>query len=213
MNQSTEVYTYRGGKKLKLRKRDDQFVIRRLPGELPSKMSDVALEAPEVALNLRPTEPAALLTVDEEMLNRAAGQEVSEAANVSQQAPSDKSKTTQGIVDRLGAWAELALKAAVEKLPPAFRIEFPDAHSAVIIGLAVSADGSIVATGSNDHTVRIWSVPGLQPVRTIYLPVGRGNQGAAYTVAFSPDAQSLVARRQLPSACNESRERTASLSH
>jgi WD40 repeat protein len=86
---------------------------------------------------------------------------------------------------------ELAL--AVDTGKPTFRVEFPDAHSAVIIGLAVSADGSIVATGSNDHTVRIWSVPSLQPLRTIYLPVGRGNQGAAYTVAFSPDAQSLVA--------------------
>src|SRR5690349_11029249 len=76
---------------------------------------------------------------------------------------------------------------------PTLRILPGEAHSGVIAGLAASADGRLVATGSNDRTVRIWSMPGLRPLRTIFLPVGSENQGAAYTVAFAPDAKELVA--------------------
>ena len=34
------VYSYRGGKKVALQKRPDEFVIRRLPGDLPTPMSN-----------------------------------------------------------------------------------------------------------------------------------------------------------------------------
>ena len=78
----------------------------------------LAFEAPEVALNLRSTEPTALLTLADEMLNPRPAQEDSEAASVSQQAPSDKTETSQDARDRVGAWAALALKAVTKALPP-----------------------------------------------------------------------------------------------
>jgi WD40 repeat protein len=74
---------------------------------------------------------------------------------------------------------------------PVLRIE-SGAHTAVAHGLAVSWDGSRIATSSFDGTVRIWSVPELKPVRTIRMPIGPGDEGAVYTVAFSPDDKTLI---------------------
>src|SRR5262245_19266178 len=74
---------------------------------------------------------------------------------------------------------------------PVLRIE-TGAHAAVAHGLAVSWDGSRIATSSFDGTVRIWSVPDFKPLRTIRMPVGDGDEGAVYTVAFSPDDKTLV---------------------
>jgi WD40 repeat protein len=75
--------------------------------------------------------------------------------------------------------------------PPLLRIETGD-HAAVIFGLAISADGLQMATSSYDRTVRVWSLPDLRLVRKIQLPIGKGIEGAAYTVAFSPDGAILV---------------------
>jgi hypothetical protein len=78
----------------------------------------------------------------------------------------------------------------------ALRIETGDMHSAPSFGLAVSLDGKMVATGSNDRTVRIWALPGLRLLRKIFLPVGSPNQdyqGGIYTVAFSPDGTTIAA--------------------
>jgi WD40 repeat protein len=83
-------------------------------------------------------------------------------------------------------------RPAVAADEPQLRILPGEAHSAVIAGLAVSTDGGMVATASNDRTVRIWSMPGLRPLRTVFLPAGSNNQGAAYTVAFSPDSKALA---------------------
>jgi WD40 repeat protein len=84
--------------------------------------------------------------------------------------------------------------AATPDINPTLRIEAGGAHSAVIAGLAVSVDGAIIVTGSNDRTVRIWSMPGLRLVRTVFLPAWPyNNQGAAYTVALSPDRKTVVA--------------------
>jgi WD40 repeat protein len=77
---------------------------------------------------------------------------------------------------------------------PTLRIETGGPHSAVIAGLAVSTNGSIIVTGSNDRSVRIWSMPGLRLLRTIFLPAWPyNNQGAAYTVALSPDSKTVIA--------------------
>ena len=62
----------------------------------------------------------------------------------------------------------------------------------MILGVATSADGKLIATASHDRTVRIWSLPNLEPVTTFHLPIGPEIQGAAYTVAFSPDGRFLA---------------------
>lgn len=74
---------------------------------------------------------------------------------------------------------------------PRLRIETGD-HTGIILGTAVSADGTRLATAAYDQTIRIWSIPKLEPIRTIRLPIGKGNEGAAYALDISPDGKSLV---------------------
>ncbi len=79
-------------------------------------------------------------------------------------------------------------RAADVPSEPVLRIEGTD-HAAVIMGLAVSADGTRVASASHDRTLRIWSMPGLEPVRTVHMPVGPDIGGVVATATFSPDGK------------------------
>ena len=64
-------------------------------------------------------------------------------------------------------------------------------HAAVINAVAFSPDGRTLATGSNDHTVRLWDV--VAPARPAPLgPRLIGHTGDVYTVAFSPDGHILA---------------------
>jgi WD40 repeat protein len=69
----------------------------------------------------------------------------------------------------------------------------PGMHTAKIQSLAVDAGGRFAVTGSDDRTVRIWSVADGKLLRTIWIPVGPENVGAVYAVAISPDGSSIVA--------------------
>ena len=86
-----------------------------------------------------------------------------------------------------------ARSASAQEAPsePRLRIETGD-HTGIILGLASTADGALLATAAYDQTVRIWSMPGLASVRTIRLPVGKGIEGAVYSLAFSPDGKTLA---------------------
>jgi WD40 repeat protein len=69
----------------------------------------------------------------------------------------------------------------------------PGMHTAKIKSLAVDAAGRFAVTGSDDRTVRIWSVADGKLLRTIWIPVGPENVGAVYAVAISADGSSIVA--------------------
>jgi WD40 repeat protein len=69
----------------------------------------------------------------------------------------------------------------------------PGMHTASIRSLAVDADGHFAVTGSDDRTVRIWSIADGKLLRTIWIPVGPQNVGAVYAVAISPDGSTIAA--------------------
>jgi WD40 repeat protein len=69
----------------------------------------------------------------------------------------------------------------------------PGVHTGVIRSLAVDAGGRFAVTGSDDHTVRIWSVADGKLLRTIWIPVGPENVGRVYAVAISPDGSTIAA--------------------
>ncbi len=87
-----------------------------------------------------------------------------------------------------------ATQAAVNVCPdqrPQLRIE-TGMHVAAVKRISVDRDCRLAATGSEDKTVRLWSLPNGRLLRTLRPPIGAGNGGKVYAVAISPDGR-LVA--------------------
>jgi WD40 repeat protein len=87
------------------------------------------------------------------------------------------------------------LAAAVKACPsqdPILRIE-TGMHTVNIWRIAVDAQCRLAATGSGDKTVRLWSLPTGQLLRTQHLPVGDGDLGKVYAVVVSPDGKRVAA--------------------
>jgi hypothetical protein len=87
------------------------------------------------------------------------------------------------------------LAAAVKACPsqdPILRIE-TGMHTANIWRIAVDGQCSLAATGSDDKTVRLWSLAAGQLLRTQRLPIGDGHLGKVFAVAVSPDGKRVAA--------------------
>jgi WD domain, G-beta repeat len=69
----------------------------------------------------------------------------------------------------------------------------PGMHPAKIQAQAVDPAGRFAVTGSNDRTVKIWSVSDGKLLRTIWIPVGPGLVGEVFAVAISPDGSTIAA--------------------
>ena len=85
---------------------------------------------------------------------------------------------------------------AARAQPPSqhpFLVVEPGMHTGVIRKLDVSADGTLIATASEDKTARLWSVPESRLLGTFRLPMSEGEGGRAYAVALSPDGRLLAA--------------------
>ena len=90
-----------------------------------------------------------------------------------------------------------ALDDAVKACPdqrPFLRIE-TGMHTATIERIGVDADCSLIATASEDKTVRLWSLPDGKLKRVIRLPIGDGHAGKVDAAAVSPDGRSPRRRR------------------
>jgi len=87
------------------------------------------------------------------------------------------------------------LDAAIKACPnqaPFLRIE-AGMHIAPIYAISLSADQKLAVTGSNDKTVRVWSIPDGRLQRTLRMPIDSGNGGKINAVALSPDGATVAA--------------------
>ena len=75
---------------------------------------------------------------------------------------------------------------------PMLRIDIGLHHQSVN---AIVADGDekIFVTSSADKTLKVWSAETGDLIRTLRLPIGPGSEGEAYSVAISPDGETLAA--------------------
>jgi WD40 repeat protein len=91
-------------------------------------------------------------------------------------------------------FAVLASPAALAQLSeqPMLVVD-PGMHTAPIKALDVDAAGRVAVTGSEDKTVRVWSVTDGKLLRTIRMPAGPGDIGKIYAVAMSPDGDLIAA--------------------
>ena len=69
----------------------------------------------------------------------------------------------------------------------------PGMHTAMVKSAAADGAGRWAVTGSDDKTVRVWSLGDGALARTIRLPAGPGNAGKAFAVAISPDGALIAA--------------------
>ena len=95
---------------------------------------------------------------------------------------------------------EATLAARPEQLPdqwPMLRID-PGMHTAPIKRIGVDAACSLMLTGSNDKTARLWALPkGGQGrpklLRTLRVPISEGDVGSVNAVALSPNGNLVAA--------------------
>src|SRR5262245_47980441 len=88
-----------------------------------------------------------------------------------------------------------ATNALVQEAPaqePQLRID-PGMHTAPIRRIAVDAACTLLATGSEDKTVRLWWLPQGKLLNTLRPPIGPGNDGKVYAVAMAPDGSWVAA--------------------
>jgi len=74
-----------------------------------------------------------------------------------------------------------------------FLVLDPDMHAAPLKAMVTDAAGRYVITGSLDKSVRVWSANDGRLLRTIRLPSGPGEEGQVFTVAVSPDGNTIAA--------------------
>ncbi len=88
-----------------------------------------------------------------------------------------------------------ALADAIKICPsqdPILRFE-SNVHTAVVYRIGIDRECKTLVTGSEDKTVRTWSLPAGEPLDTYRLPVGEDNAGKVYAVAISPDGKRIAA--------------------
>ncbi len=62
-------------------------------------------------------------------------------------------------------------------------------HTAAITRVDGGGEGGLVATVSLDKTVRLWTLPGAEPLATLRVPKAPGDEGSLETVALSPSGR------------------------
>ncbi len=75
--------------------------------------------------------------------------------------------------------------------PPVLRLN-TQMHTAIIKRIDVDATGRYLVTGSDDKTVRVWSLPDGKLLRILRPHIAKGHEGKIYSVAISPNGKTVA---------------------
>src|SRR6516162_6367675 len=84
-----------------------------------------------------------------------------------------------------------ALAQPQSSQPSVLRIE-TGMHTAPIRAAAADAQGHMLATASDDKTLRLWSLSTGEPIHVLRPQIGHGAEGELKAVAVSPDGHFVV---------------------
>src|ERR1700674_5525250 len=98
----------------------------------------------------------------------------------------------KGAIDGTPSQATEAAVKACPVMDPILSIE-TGMHTAVINRIGVERQCRLLATGSDDKTVRLWSLPEGRLLKALRPPIGAGHNGKVYAVAVSPDGGLVAA--------------------
>ena len=65
-------------------------------------------------------------------------------------------------------------------------------HTSPVDSVAFSPDGTLLASGSRDNTVRLWQVADKELLRAFQIPTSLAGEGYSQDVAFSPEGETLA---------------------
>lgn len=85
-----------------------------------------------------------------------------------------------------------AVPSIIPPQEPFLRLEIGE-HTDAVRRIAATADGSLVATNSDDKTVRLWHMPDGKPAGILRVPIASGAEGKLYALAMSQDGSVLAA--------------------
>jgi DNA-binding beta-propeller fold protein YncE len=125
----------------------------------------------------------------------AAATDIKSMSSADLRALQERLRDAQCYTGAIDGSAGAATVAALERCPvmdPILTIE-TGMHTAAIKRIGVDRDCRLLATGADDKTVRLWSLPEGKPLRTLRLPIGPGNEGKVNAVAVSPDGGLIAA--------------------
>src|SRR5260370_37948110 len=83
-------------------------------------------------------------------------------------------------------------RAQEQSSPPPVLLLETGMHTAQIRAVAADAGGQILATVSDDKTLRLWALPTGEPIGVLRPQIGNGAEGELKAVALSPDARFVV---------------------
>ncbi len=79
----------------------------------------------------------------------------------------------------------------INRIPPVLRLN-TQMHTSIIKRIDVDAAGRYLVTGSDDKTVRVWSLSDGKLLRVLRPHIAKGHEGKIYAVAISPDGKTVA---------------------
>jgi len=83
------------------------------------------------------------------------------------------------------------VQASAPPTEPTLRIE-TGMHTAIIRRISLDAKQRWLVTASDDKTARVWELSSGRLLQTLRPPLGPGNEGKLYSVALSPDGETVA---------------------